>query len=162
MVAVLALAAGCAHAPVAHDEQRRVKLAVLPVDAEPFPRVASALNTRLREVRVVGVDDYFLSKVTLEVVQLSIECVEPSAACYSAVGRSLAVQELLIAQVAPAANKRGVRVTLTRFDVARSSATNVVDASYRNEDEALKKLDELLQRATSSPAPSAQGAPGSS
>src|SRR5262245_50766785 len=68
---------------------RRMKLAVLPVESEQFPRVARGLNGVFQDVRMKGIDDYFLSRVTLEVVQLSIECVEPNSACYAAVGHSL-------------------------------------------------------------------------
>ena len=73
-----------------------LKLAVLPVDTDAFPRDRASLNGALHDVKVKGVDDYFLSKVTLEVVQLSIECVQPTSECYSAVGNSLSANKLLL------------------------------------------------------------------
>ena len=101
------LALGCAHAPRAERVQApppppkpRVKLAVLPVDTDAFPQIAASLNRALHDVKVKGVDDYFLSKVTLEVVQLSIECVQPTSECYSAVGKSLSANKLLLGHIA--------------------------------------------------------------
>jgi hypothetical protein len=142
--------------------ERRVKLAVLPVDQDVYPKLAHTINGLFREVQVQGIDDYFMSKVTLEVVQLSIECVEPSSACYAAVGKSLASQRLLMAQVAtlhpPQTGKRGKRdkarevdtslkITITYFNVEDETAANVVDGTFKNEDEAAGGLAEMLQRA---------------
>src|SRR5262245_13728261 len=83
---------GCAHFPAQRVEappaKPRIKLAVLPVDPDQYPQIAASLNKALQDVKVKGIDDYFLSKVTLEVVQLSIECVQPTSECYSAVGKS--------------------------------------------------------------------------
>ncbi|MGZ3440682.1 MAG: hypothetical protein ACXVDD_14265, partial [Polyangia bacterium] len=79
LVGTIFLAVGCAHAPAQRAEptptapKARVKLAVLPVDSDAFPQIAASLNNALHNVKVKGVDDYFLSKVALEVVQLSIE-----------------------------------------------------------------------------------------
>src|SRR5438477_10604748 len=63
--------------------------AVLPVDSDAFPIAARAATERLRRARVRGLDEPQVSKVSLEVVQLSIECVERTPACYERVGKSL-------------------------------------------------------------------------
>src|SRR5438270_2983601 len=78
----------------------KVRVAVLPIESDAFPRLAETINRQLHDVRVRGVDETFVSKVTLEVVQISIECVDPSASCYSAVGRSLSSDRLLMVQLA--------------------------------------------------------------
>ncbi|HUS63507.1 MAG TPA: hypothetical protein VMZ28_03150 [Kofleriaceae bacterium] len=170
MVGVLSVVcSACAHeaattrpapGPVAAPQPKRVKLAVLPVDSDQFPRVAAGLNSLLHDVRVTGVDDYFLSKVTLEVVQLSIECVEPTSACYSAVGRSLAAQKLLIAQIGAGAGSRSrrgragsqpVKVSVTLFDVENGAAANVVERGFKNEQEASGGLADLLKEVVGEP-----------
>lgn len=172
------LLAGCAHtqptaAPPAAPPPR-VKLAVLPVESDAFPRAAEALNAQMRDVKVQGVDDYFLSKVTLEVVQLSIECVEPSSACYAAVGHSLSAERLLLAQLQPAPGAppprsrhhrrkktiaRPVRVTITLFDVGAGEATHVADRTFKSDGEAAVGIEALLQEAIgSAPAGSARSA----
>ena len=61
--------------------------------------------------------DGALRKVSLEVVQLSIECVDRTAACYEAVGKSLAANELLFAEIDEGPRKQSVKVTVTLFDV---------------------------------------------
>src|SRR4051812_47281101 len=109
---VFVFAAGCAHqparveAPAAPPSKARVKLAVLPVDGDQFPQIAASLNNAFRSVKMDGVDEYFLSKVTLEVVQLSIECVQPSAECYTAAGKSLSANRLLLGQIVPMGKKK--------------------------------------------------------
>ena len=55
---------GTAQAPPPPPPKARVKLAVLPVDSDAFPQIAASLNRTLHDVKVKGVDDYFLSKVT--------------------------------------------------------------------------------------------------
>ena len=67
-------------------------------------------------------------------MQLSIECVEPTSACYTAVGRSLTAQRLLLAQVAEGAPKRhdkSLRVTLTLLDVESERSGKHGGASSR-------------------------------
>ncbi len=155
------VAIGCAHAPPspppvppAPPPAPRLKLAVLPVDGRDFPSVAQSLNNVLRDVRVKGVDDYFVSKATLEVVQLSIECVEPTSACHRAVGKQLGANKLLMGHVTAAGKKRhdkSVRVTLTLFDVDAGEAAGVVDRVYRSPDEASQGATELVAQATSDP-----------
>jgi hypothetical protein len=177
VVCVCALAWGCAQTSGGkrgdgttvrggnNPAERRLKLAVLPVDNEIYPRLAKTLNGLFREVQVQGIDDYFMSKVTLEVVQLSIECVEPTSACYTMVGKSLASQRLLLAQVgplhpAPAAGKSrrrdkkqqeaadgSLKVTITYFNVEDETPSNVVDGVFKTEDDAAGGLAEMVQKA---------------
>lgn len=149
------LAVGCAHAPPAQVEappppKARIKLAVLPVDGDAFPQIAESLNRALFDVKVKGVDDYFLSKVTLEVVQLSIECVQPTSQCYSAVGKSLSANKLLLGHIAAMGKKRrdkSVRVTITLFDVDAGEATNVVDRVFKTPELASQGAGDLVAEA---------------
>ncbi len=151
--------------------ERRVKLAVLPVDSDYYPKVASTINGLFRDVQVQGIDDYFMSKVTLEVVQLSIECVESSSACYTAVGRSLASNRLLLAQVTPLnppppgkprkrdKNKEqdtSLKITITYFNVDDQTPSNVVDHTFKSEDEAAGGLCGLIQKGLQATLMSAQ------
>jgi hypothetical protein len=131
-----------------------VKLAVLPVDGDAFPQIAASLNNALHDVKVKGVDDYFLSKVTLEVVQLSIECVQPTSDCYSAVGKSLSANKLLLGHIAPVGKKRrdkSVRVTITLFDVDAGEAANVVDRIFKTPELASQGASDLVAEAASDP-----------
>jgi hypothetical protein len=137
-----------------------VKLAVLKVESEQFPDVAKAINVQLQDVQIKGVDDYFLSKVTLEVVQLSIECVEATPACYQAVGKSLSAQRLLLAQLSagptPRKGKRrdrvpAIDVAVTVFDVEHGQAIQRVQKRFKNGPEAIQGLAALVQEAAAPP-----------
>ena len=160
LVGMMLVAAGCAHAPVPQaaappPPRPRVKLAVLPVDSDAFPQIAASLNKALHDVKVPGVDDYFLSKVTLEVVQLSIECVQPTSECYSAAGKSLSANKLLLGHIAAVGRRRrdkSVRVTITLFDVDAGAATNVVDRVFKTPQLASQGAQDLVAEAAE-PAP---------
>jgi hypothetical protein len=157
------LTVGCAHQatyyqPSSHREAPRspprAKLAVLPVDGQEFPDIAASLNNALHDVKVKGIDDYFLSKATLEVVQLQIECIEPSSACYVAVGRQLSANKLLLGQIVPAGKRKrdkSVRVTITLFDVDAGEPANVVERVFRSPELASQGAGELIAEAAADP-----------
>ena len=157
MVAAIAvMAAACAKsrppAKPAVVEKPKTKLAVLAVESDKFPKIADAATTSLAKVKLAGVDEIEISKVSLEVVQLSIECVEQTPACYEAVGKSLAANKLLFAQITPGTpkkpKKRDVRVTVTLFDVDSSAAKKTAEKLFKNEKEAADGIDGLITEAT--------------
>jgi hypothetical protein len=133
----------------ANPAASRVKLAVLPVDSYAFPDLADWLSSLLGDARVNGVDEYVHSKVSLEVVQLAIECVDPTSACYSAVGRSLSANRLLLAQIAGDGRKhhKNVHVTVTVFDVDSGKPMSAADKVFRNEQQALADVEDLVEKA---------------
>ena len=162
LAATMALAVGCAHAPAPQAEsappppapKTRVKLAVLPVDGDAFPGIAASLNNAFHDVKVRGVDDYFLSKVTLEVVQLSVECLQPTSECYSAAGKSLSANKLLLGHVVALGKKKRdktVRVTITLFDVDTGEAANVVDRVFKTPELASQGASDLVAEAAGDP-----------
>jgi hypothetical protein len=125
----------------------KTRLAVLPAESDSFPKVAEELSRSLASARVAGVDDMQLSKVSLEVVQLSIECVDPTTACYSAVGKSLNVNKLLFAQLASTSNS--VTVTLSCFFFSDASAAKkTAEKVFANEAEASAGVAGLVAEAT--------------
>ena len=142
----------------------KLKLAVLAVESDKFPKLAEAATASLAKAHVTGIDDIEVSKVSLEVVQLSIECVEQTPDCYEAVGKSLAANRLLFAQVAPGTPppakpirlKRGakpppkdVRVTVTLFDVDTRAASKTAEKLFPNETDATAGMEGLIAEATS-------------
>jgi hypothetical protein len=147
--ALVALAAsfGCAPAKggVASPAAPKVKLTVLPAESYKVPDTAKSITDLLSAAQVAGVDEREVSKVSLEVVQLSIECVEPTVSCYEAVGKQLAANRLLFAQIA--AEKKKLKVTITLFDVdARSPKT--AQKVFANEKEASAGIADLITEAT--------------
>ena len=99
---------------------------------------------------VSGIDEQFQSKVTLEVVQLSIECVQPSSDCYTAAGKSLTANRLLLGHIAAVGKKKrdkSVRVTITLFDVDAGEAANVVDRVFKTPELASEGAQDLVAAA---------------
>jgi len=141
---VLALAV-TACGPVRKRGEGSVRLAILPVESSAFPQAAKAITSSMKDAKVAGVDDQQLASVSLEVAQLSIECVERTVTCYTRVGRSLDANRLLWAEITP--DKKKLKVTVTLFDVdARKPRT--ARRVFANEQEARQKIGELVSEAT--------------
>jgi hypothetical protein len=121
-----------------------VTLAVLPAESDVFPVAAKATTDSLAKAHVTGVDRTQVSKVSLEVVQLSIECVESTPACYQAVGKSLAADRLLFAQIAPGPKKKQLKVTVSLFDVQVAGEPKTVEKVFTSEKDAQTGIDELV------------------
>jgi hypothetical protein len=143
--------AGCAHKaqkpePVYSPEAHR--LVALPAESAAYPSAAERATDFLRRTRVRGFDPPELSKVSLEVVQLSIECVEPTAACYTAVGRSLAANQLLFAQFEDGPEPEQVRVSITLFDVDGATMKKRARKVFDSEQDAVYGMREVVEEAT--------------
>jgi len=137
----------CGHAhpvPVATATRApRIQLAVIPAESDAFPRAAEALSASLAAANLRGIDDKRVSKVSLEVVQLSIECVDPTSDCYEAIGRSMAANRLLFARI-DGVPRRQLRVTVTLFDVDAKTATRSQEKVFATEDEAAEGAAALV------------------
>ena len=120
----------------------KVTLAVLPAESDKFPTAAKAITTSLADATIAGVDDKQVASVSLEVAQLSIECVEPTVVCYTKVGRSLSANRLLFAEIEVEDRKR-LKVTITLFDVDARKPRSVRRV-FANEKEASEKIGELV------------------
>lgn len=150
-VAVIATMMACAHAQPpapAPTVPKKTRLAVLPAESDVYPKAATAIASSLSQAKLPGIDETHVSKVSLEVVQLSIECVDPTEACYEAVGKSLAANRLLFAQLAAGAKKKQLKVTVTLFDVDAQATTKIAEKVFPNEDEATAGIPKLVAEAT--------------
>jgi len=166
---ILALLAGCASSPPAKHgervpekapERRRLKLAVLPVESDSYPRLAKGINGLFHDIQVPGVDDYFLSKVTLEVAQLAIECVDVTNECWSAVGKSLTSDRLLLANINRGGKKKhdkAVTLSVTYFDVGSGAPVHVVNKNFKTEEEALRGMKDVIDNAVTGQATASAG-----
>ena len=144
LAAVVVTAAACG--PMRKRGANRVTLAVLPAESAKFPTAAEAITASLSDATVAGVDDKQVASVSLEVAQLSIECVERTVTCYTKVGKSLAANRLLFAEIA--AEKRKLRVTVTLFDVDARKSTGSARRVFANEKEASAMIGALGSEAT--------------
>lgn len=142
-------AIGCGHhAPIAPAPSPAIRptFAVMVVESDAFPGAARVTTEKLQHAPLHG--EPRLSKVSLEVVQLSIECVEPTPICYTAVGKELAVDQLLFAEIAPGPKAQQVQVKVTWFDVdARRSKRSVVKV-FSNEAALRSSIDNVVAEAT--------------
>jgi hypothetical protein len=155
LVPLAPLLAGCLHGAVSGNGQPQ-RVALLPVESEDYPDVARAVNAGLTKIRDRGGPDYVLSRVPLEVVQLSIECVEATPACYEAVGHNLGVDRLLLVSVAPGASKGAVKVGYTLYDLGKHAAAGDAEREYGSANDAAGDVEALAQQAL---APAAAGGP---
>jgi len=125
-----------------------LRLAVIPADSDAFPRAARAVSASLSSARIPGVGTTAVSKVSLEVVQLSIECVDPTDACYQAIGRSMSANRLLFARIDPGVTRRELRVAVTLYDVDAGSAKRTAAKLFPTEDQAVEGAAALVAEAT--------------
>jgi hypothetical protein len=147
--AALVLATGCHRsAPPAQPVAKTpTRLVVLPAESDAFAKAATALSTALAGASIPGVDAKQVSKVSLEVVQLSIECVDPTTACFAAVGKSLSANRLLFAQL-DAQDKHKLKVTVTLFDVDRGATTKTAQKVFASEADASAGAAQLVGEVT--------------
>jgi len=125
-----------------------IRLTVIPADSDAYPRAARAVSASLSSARIAGVDATAVSGVSLEVVQLAIECVDPTDACYQAIGRSMSANRLLFARIEPGASRQQLRVTVTLYDVDAGSARQTAVKLFRTEDQAVTGAAALVAEAT--------------
>ncbi|MEO6776901.1 MAG: hypothetical protein ABI467_28445 [Kofleriaceae bacterium] len=146
LLGVVIVVVGCGHArPIAVTPAPKIKLLTLPAESDAFPEIAKAATSALAHAKVAGVDEQATSKVSIEVVQLSIECVDPTATCYAAAARSLAANKLLFAQIDVDGEQPKVSVTL--FDGA-SKQPRTIEHTFASEAAAVAGLDGLVTEVT--------------
>ena len=125
-----------------------MRLAVLPSDPLLFADVAHALDRQLAQARPSGVAPTVRANVSMEVAQLTLECVSPTDDCYTQVGRFLGVDRLLWGSIARDPLSPGVRVTVVLLDVKRGAAVARAEESFAQSDAAIGGLRKLVDRAT--------------
>jgi hypothetical protein len=141
----------CGHAPpapVPPAPPSKVQLAVIPAESDAFPRAARAVSASLAAAKVSGIDETRVSKVSLEVVQLSVECVDPTRACYEAIGRSMAANRLLFARIGRGAARRQLKITVTLFDVDARAEQRTAEKVFATEAEATAGVAALVEEVT--------------
>ncbi|MDB4960012.1 MAG: hypothetical protein JWP01_11 [Myxococcales bacterium] len=132
----------------ANPVETRKMFVVVPAESDAFPLAARATTERLRRARVKGFQEPEVSKVSLEVVQLSIECVEPTPTCYEAVGKELSASQLLFAEIDPGPKRDQVKVTVTLFDVEGRKRKRAVAKIFATEDDVPFGVADVVSEAT--------------
>jgi hypothetical protein len=122
-------------------------VAILPVEGDTYPKVADALNAALQDVSVPSAQTAIHSKVSLETVQLQIECIDPTPACYSQVGKQFHAAQVLFASVDQGSGGSGVAITVELFDVSSGKAAGTATGNYSDEDSAAAAAASLVKQA---------------
>ncbi|HEY5453547.1 MAG TPA: hypothetical protein VIQ54_32565 [Polyangia bacterium] len=99
------------------------RLAWMPLDSFDVPVVARAVNDEMSRVKLAGASAGTKAAVSMEVAQLAIECIEPTPACYRAVGHSLGADRLMWAEIDPGDK---IRVSVMFFDVSAGTTSKKV------------------------------------
>jgi len=149
LAVISTMACGASHPPPVAPvtpPRPKLQLAVIPAESDAFPDAARAISRSLAAAKLRGVDQTRVSKASLEVVQLSIECVDATAVCYEAIGRSLAVNRLLFARIDGA--RRRLKVTITLYDVDAKAVTRTRVREFATEDAATAGADALVAEVT--------------
>ena len=123
---------------------------VLPAESDEYPIAARAATERLRRARLRGMNEPEVSKVSLQVVQLSIECVDRTPNCYTAVGRSLQPPpaELLFAEIDQGPRKESIKVTVTWFDVQAQKRKKAASKVFPSEEDVVWGIADVVAEAT--------------
>lgn len=121
---------------------------MIPAESDAFPRAARAVSAQLAAARISGVDATSVSRVSLEVVQLAIECVDPTDACYQAIGRSMSANRLLFARIDAGPIRRELRVAVTLYDVDARTVRRTAAKIFPTEDQAIAGATALVEEAT--------------
>ncbi len=123
------------------------KLVVLLAESDRFPKLAKAATESLMQAKVDGLGAASGSKVSLEVVQLSIECLDSTVRCYEAAGRSLEAGAILFAQIT-VVKKRQLKVSITLVDADGKTLKAKAEKLYPTEEAATAGLPDLVAEAT--------------
>lgn len=129
-------------------EPGKLVFAVLPAESQAYPIAARAATERLRRVRVKGLDEPQMSNVSLDVVQLQIECVEANPDCYEAVGKELAANQMLFAEIVNGPRKDSIRVTVTLFDVDLKKRRRAATKVFASEEDVVWGVADVIAEAT--------------
>ena len=145
--------------PVASPIPMALKVGVLPPDMLMFSDVASALSDRLAHARVSGAEPAMMAKVSMQVAQISLECVSSTEDCFAKVGRFLQVDRLLWGQI-ERDKDAGLKVSVAFLDVGRGAMVGHAERVFPEATAAISGLQGLVDEVVSaSPGPFTIGAP---
>jgi hypothetical protein len=74
--------------------------------------------------------------------------VEPNASCYEAVGKELAANQLLFAEIVNGPRKDSIRVTITLFDVDLKKRRKAASKVFASEEDVVWGVADVIAEAT--------------
>jgi hypothetical protein len=113
-----------------------VRLVWFPVEARAASKdVVSAANDQLAHLSMKDVTQVAPAPVSLEMAQLTIECIDKTPGCFSKVGRSLNADRMVWADV-ERGGQGAVTVKVSMFDVAKGAITKNAKRTFPTPKEA--------------------------
>jgi hypothetical protein len=124
------------------------RLAWMPLDLRDAPGVAQVVNERMSKIKPPGTSATVKAAVSMEVAQLAIECIQPTPACYGAVGRSLNADRLMLAELEPgSAADEKLRLTVVLYDVQAGTSPKRIGGTFADVQAARAGAADLIDRA---------------
>jgi hypothetical protein len=112
--------------PPASPAAARPRVALIPIESNRYGKVAQQLNEVVTGLIDTGLWDVERPKIGIEDLQISIECIEATPACFSALAQSLKVDRLHFGRLSRD-GKRQVKVTLFLFDAKGGRMLNTIE-----------------------------------
>jgi hypothetical protein len=120
----------------------------VPVESDAFPASAQLLTDLLRRARLRDVDPPTMGKVSLEVIQLSIECVDPTLDCYTQVARTLHADLMIMGEITPGAGKDELTATVSLLDARDKRWVKRAARKFATEDDARYDMHLVVEEVT--------------
>src|SRR5262245_48546264 len=76
-----------------------MRLVWMPLEERKFAELATSVNDRLGHASIKGVTEVVQAPISMEMAQLTIECINRSPLCYGAVAKKLNADRLLWADI---------------------------------------------------------------
>jgi hypothetical protein len=122
--------------------------AAVPVESDTFPKSAQLATDLLRRARLRGFEPPTMGKVSLEVIQLSIECVDPTLECYVAAARTLHANVLLFGEITPGPREGELQLTVSLLDADHKRFIRRATKLFPSEDDAAYDMHLVVDEAT--------------
>jgi hypothetical protein len=149
VLAVALAACGGAQPPAFRSPgPKQLKFVALPVESPNFPNAAKLATDLLRRARLKDMPEPTMTKVSIEIVQLQIECVEPTETCYEAVGKTLSADLLLFGELEAGPREGQVKFTVSLFDVGAKAYRKRSAKMFATEEDAAYDMKLVVQDAT--------------
>jgi hypothetical protein len=119
--------------PPAPPPAKKIKLAVMPADKLLSPKVAEALNERLRTASVSGVGEMTNTAISMEVAGMQLDCTQPTNLCFGQIAKHFGADRLLWAEIERARGKKKKSPTIVRillFDVQRADVIGRAEQAF--------------------------------
>ena len=120
----------------------------VPVGSDDFPDAAKLATELLGRARLRNMPEPTLGKVPLDVIQLSIECNEPTLDCYLQVARSLHADLMIFGEITPGKDNEEFTLTVSLLDANAKQYVKRAAKKFPSLDDAKYDMHVVVDEAT--------------